>query len=225
MILDFWKRLIIDMIKSYRMKEDKETIEPNSKYLWLFDNGHGGIINGEYQTKGKRSPVWPDGEQIFEGEFNRSIVDRLCKMCDDAGIRYHNIVPEQQDTSLKERVKRANDIYKTDKSCIYVSIHANAGKGTGYEVFSSPGLTKSDGYAEVFHGEFKREFDGVRMRGVKEAKLYVLRCTQMPAILTENFFMDTYTPDFLYLYSEVGRDRIAKAHFEAIKYIEKHKIT
>ena len=207
------------------MEDVKEPIVANSKYLWLFDNGHGGIINGEYQTKGKRSPVWPDGEQLFEGEFNRAIVDRLCKMCDDEGIRYHNIVPEQQDTPLKERVKRANDIYKTDKSCIYVSIHANAGKGTGYEVFSSHGLTNSDKIAHVFHEQFRKEFDGIRMRGVKEAKYYVLRCTFMPAILTESFFMDTYTPDFLYLYSKVGRNRIAKAHFEAIKYIEKHKIT
>tara|TARA_R110000803_G_scaffold197646_3_gene261222 strand:+ start:182 stop:337 length:156 start_codon:yes stop_codon:yes gene_type:complete len=23
-----------------------------SNYLWLFDNGHGGIIDGEYQTAG-----------------------------------------------------------------------------------------------------------------------------------------------------------------------------
>ena len=37
----------------------------------LLDNGHGGIINGEYQTPGKRSPVWADGSQLFEGEFNR----------------------------------------------------------------------------------------------------------------------------------------------------------
>ena len=224
-MIAFWKGILKDIIKRYTLEEKKEPIVSDSKFLWLFDNGHGGIINGEYQTKGKRSPIWPDGEQLFEGEFNRAIVDRLCKMCDEEGIRYRNIVPEQQDTPLKERVKRANDIFKTDKSCIYVSIHANAGKGSGYEVFSSPGLTKSDGIAQVFHDEFKREFNGIRMRGVKEAKFYVLRCTNMPAILTENFFMDTYTPDFMYLYSKVGRNRIAKAHFEAIKSIERNART
>ena len=26
---------------------------PDSKYIWLFDNGHGGIIDGVYQTAGK----------------------------------------------------------------------------------------------------------------------------------------------------------------------------
>lgn len=224
-MIAFWKKIIKDIIKAYIVEEVKTPIVPHSNFLWLFDNGHGGIINGEYQTKGKRSPIWPDGEQLFEGEFNRAIVKRLVKMCEEEGIRYVNLVPEDKDIPLKERVERANKEYAKDKTCVYVSIHANAGGGSGYEVFSSPGLTKSDNIAKVFHDEFKREFDGVRMRGVKEAKFYVLRCTKMPAVLTENFFMDTYTPDFLYLYSQVGRDRIAKAHFEAIKYIEKNKIT
>lgn len=32
----------------------------------LIDNGHGRA------TAGKRSPVWPDGKQLFEYEFNRA---------------------------------------------------------------------------------------------------------------------------------------------------------
>ena len=35
----------------------------------LLDNGHG------YDTPGKRSPIWPDGSQLFEWEFNR--VDKI----------------------------------------------------------------------------------------------------------------------------------------------------
>ena len=38
---------------------------PKSNYLWILDNGHGGIIEGEYQTAGKRSPVWDDGSQLY----------------------------------------------------------------------------------------------------------------------------------------------------------------
>ena len=69
-------------------------IEPvtDSKYIWLFDNGHGGIIDGVYQTAGKRSPYWPDGEILYEGEFNRGIVNRLMKLCTDAGIECVNLV-------------------------------------------------------------------------------------------------------------------------------------
>lgn len=45
----------------------------------LLDNGHGGLINGEYQTPGKRSPIWDDGSQLFEGELNRAIVARIAE--------------------------------------------------------------------------------------------------------------------------------------------------
>jgi len=48
-----------------------------SRYTWLLDPGHGGFIDGVYQTAGKRSPMFPDGSQVFEGEFNRDIVRRI----------------------------------------------------------------------------------------------------------------------------------------------------
>ena len=37
----------------------------------ILDNGHG------QETPGKRSPVWSDGKQLFEWEFNRDIVRRI----------------------------------------------------------------------------------------------------------------------------------------------------
>ena len=36
----------------------------------LLDNGHGN------DTPGKRSPIWPDGSQLLEWQFNRDIVTR-----------------------------------------------------------------------------------------------------------------------------------------------------
>ena len=135
-----------------------------SKYLWLFDNGHGGIIDGEYQTPGKRSPKWSDGTQLFEGEFNRSIVQRLMILCDQNNIEYRDIVPEQEDISRKERIKRANDIYNDDKRCIYLSIHSNVGGGKGWEVFTSRGETRSDKIAQVFFDTVKEQFPETRMR-------------------------------------------------------------
>jgi N-acetylmuramoyl-L-alanine amidase len=39
----------------------------------ILDAGHGGIIDGVYQTHGKRSPIWEDGSQYFEGVGNRQI--------------------------------------------------------------------------------------------------------------------------------------------------------
>ena len=191
--------------------------------LWLLDNGHGGLIDGEYQTAGKRSPVWPDGSQLFEGEFNRAIVARLVELMAAAGIPYNVIAPEHEDISLVERVRRANTW--SSKDCAYLSVHANAGGGSGYEVYTSKGETKSDALASVFFSEFAREFPDIKMRSDmvdgdvdKEANFYVLRETAMSAVLTESFFMDTEA-DCRVLMCPEGRDKIALAHFNAIKRI------
>ena len=208
----------------------KQWIPSKSKYVWLFDNGHGGIIDGVYQTAGKRSPIWDDGTQLFEGEFNRAIVDRLVAYCKKNNIDYVNLVDTQVDISLSARTKKANDIYgQSDKPCIYVSVHANgfsSESANGWEVYTSPGETKSDHIASVLFEKANIEFPNHKMRKDtsdgdvdKESNFYVLIHTAMPAILSENFFM-TNENECRLLMSEEGRDRIANIHIEMINQIE-----
>ena len=206
--------------------------QTESNYLWIFDNGHGGIIDGVYQTAGKRSPVWPDGQQLFEGEFNRAIVNRLVTLCKANNIDYVNLVDTQEDVGLSERTSKANNIAKSsDKKCIYVSVHSNGysnESANGWSVYTSEGETKSDGIATILFDKSMREFKGEYMRKDtysdgdvdKEANFYVLINTSMPAILSENFFMTNSDNCHKYLLSEEGRDRIAKVHFEMIQQVE-----
>ena len=49
----------------------------------------------------------------------------------------------------------------------------------------------------------------------KESQFYILKNTLCPAVLTENFFMDT-KKDCDFLLSENGRELIADMHVEAI---------
>jgi len=173
----------------------KSSGSQESKYLWLFDNGHGGIIDGVYQTSGKRSPVWDDGSILYEGEFNRAIVNRLVKLCKENNIDYVNLVDTQEDVSLGDRVRSANSIAKSsDKKCIYVSIHANGfdkESANGWSVYTSPGKTKSDDIATILFEKSMREFKGEYMRKDttdgdpdKESNFYVLVNTSMPAMIT-----------------------------------------
>lgn len=190
----------------------------------ILDNGHGN------NTAGKRSPVWSDGKQLFEYEFNRDIVRRIAAQLNAAGIPYRILVPEETDISLGERCRRANTIYtETGGDCFLLSIHANAGGGTGWEVYTSPGETKADAIATVFAEEAQRVFvpDGWRMRfdyadgdPDKESAFYILKHTSCPAILTENFFMDT-EKDCRFIMSNDGREQIADMHVAAIKRVVK----
>lgn len=203
----------------------------NKKYVWLFDPGHGGIVDGQYMTSGKRSPLWKDGTQYFEGVGNRQIVQKLIRKCDEHNIYNFDVVASEYDIALSERVKIANQYYKTLGNCIYVSIHSNGfskESANGYSIYTSKGETKSDRIAEVFIDNMVKHFPTHKLRKDtrdgdkdKEAQFYVLRKTRCPAILIENFFMTNYRECKL-LMNEEFQNRIVDCHFKSILQIEEN---
>ena len=68
----------------------------------ILDNGHGS------NTPGKCSP----DKSLLEYKWAREIVDMLIKELKALGFNAVKLVPEDIDISLKERVRRANQIYK-----------------------------------------------------------------------------------------------------------------
>jgi N-acetylmuramoyl-L-alanine amidase len=200
-----------------------------SRYTWILDNGHGGIINGAYQTDGKESPVWKDGSQLREGESNRGIVNRLAEMLHAANIKYVKLVPQDQDIDLYQRVVRANAWVKSNPNCILISVHSNYGDGTGrakgIEVFTTKGKTRSDKVAQIIIDQYKSTGAFCRMDTTdgdddKEENFYIIDKVKCPAVLTENYFMDNEVECRDILMTGKGRDFIAKVHFDAIQRIE-----
>lgn len=191
--------------------------------LVLLDNGHGGLENGIYQTPGKRK-YWEDGV-IYEGEFNRAIVNGIIEELTRLDIRYVNIAPEYRDVRLVTRVRRANAF--AHLPCFYLSVHSNAGGGKGSEMFTYYGDSKSDAIARIFGEEFKREFPFKKLRTDfsdgdldKEAAFYVLKKTMMPALLTENFFMDNHEEFTEILNKPEGRKKIIDYHIKSILRVQ-----
>lgn len=192
----------------------------------LLDNGHG------QETPGKCSPQWADGAQLYEFEFNRDIVRRIARMLAHAGITFDIIVPELIDIPLSQRANRVNHICDVNgaANCLLLSVHANAGGGTGWEVWTSRGQTSADDYAEIFYRSAAAAFPEWKMRADttdgdhdKESDFTILKKTACPAVLTENFFMDT-EKDCRFILSEEGRARIARMHYDALlKCIEHHE--
>jgi len=198
----------------------------------LLDPGHGGIIDGVYQTKGKRSPKWPDGRQLFEGEFNRDIMNRVCDYMDMVGMKYVKIVDTEEDVPLQDRSDKINKYYREEnKDCFVCSIHANAGGGTGKEIFTSPGETNADPMAEIMILRMHEDFPELRLRSDKkdgdhdkEAKFWMVTKTAPPAFLIECAFMDTLEPDCELMMSEEGRERFAKSIFHGlVEIVENYK--
>lgn len=184
----------------------------------LLDNGHG------RNTAGKCSPIWPDGRWLEEWEFNRDMVRRIILKCYRAGIRAVKLVPETFDVALSIRCQRANQWYdQLNGNCIVVSIHANAGGGTGFEVFTSPGQTQADPIATKLIEQLQQDFPEIKMRKDvtdgdpdKEAGFYILKHTKAPAILAENLFMDNES-DCRLLMAEDFRDKLADSYVKFLK--------
>lgn len=186
----------------------------------ILDNGHG------YNTAGKRSDVY-NGRTLYEYEFARDMVTRIKKLCDAEGIKVWVLVPELYDVPLAERCMRANNLYATNKDCILVSIHANAGGGTGFEVWTSVGETKADAIAQKWCDTIKEEFPKIKLRtdrsdgdDDKESGFYILKHTKMPAILCENLFMDNKA-DLDLLWNRQFRDNLASAYVKFFKRVIK----
>lgn len=115
--------------------------------------------------------------------------------------------------SVQESLKTRCDIANQSAADLTVSIHVNAGGGTGTEVYALPG-----GRAVV---AAQRVLDrlvyacGWANRGVKtDQEFYVLVHTDMPAILTENGFIDS--SDAKKLADPNFRQIIAEAHAKGI---------
>ena len=191
----------------------------------LIDNGHG------HNTPGKRSP---DGK-FREYAYNREIAKRIVADLIDRGYDTELLVPEDNDISLEERVRRVNALCSAHgkSNVILVSVHVNAaGNGskwtnaTGWSVYTSKGQTASDKLAECLCEATIKNFPGKRIRtdysdgdSDWEANFYILRHTMCPAVLTENFFMDGL--DLEFLQSKAGKQAIVDTHVEGIiEYIE-----
>ena len=187
----------------------------------FIDNGHG------LMTAGKRSP---DG-QFREAFYNREIAKRVVSDLRDRGLDAELLVPEDDDISLAERVRRVNAacFLLGKQNVILVSIHVNAaGNGskwlnaTGWSVYTCKGQTESDKLAECLCQAAIENFPGRRIRtDISDGDMdwedgfYILRKSLCPAVLTENFFMDSKT-DLAYLQSVEGKRAIVTTHVEGI---------
>ena len=202
-----------------------------SRYTWLLDPGHGGIIDGVYQTAGKRSPIFPDGSVLYEGEFNRSVVKHLLKFCQKGNVEAIDVVDSLEDIPLRKRVAEANKLHREKGSCVYISIHAN-GFGNGKDFNNAKGICtfhhhKSSAGKMLANNLQKHlcNLTGFRDRGAVSneawANFYVLRKTNMAAVLSENGFMTNYE-DARALMDPVVQKKVALAHYNMIREVERN---
>ena len=144
----------------------------------FIDPGHGGSDSGAV------------GNGLQEKNVTLQIATRVRDMLvnEYEGVSVRMSRTGDQTVSLKQRTDNANGWGAN----FYLSIHINAGGGTGYEDYIYSGLSDSSTTAKLrntIHEEVVKLI-GLHNRGKKKANFHVLRETKMHAILTENGFID-----------------------------------
>ena len=168
----------------------------------FIDPGHGGKDPGAV------------GNGLKEKDLTLKITKKIQSLLGE----YQNISVKLSRTtdvylSLSERANLAND-WGAD---FFLSIHINAGGGTGFESYIYNGSVSSAtiAYQNVMHQEIMKAIGGVKDRGKKRANYAVLRETKMPAILTENLFIDN-SSDAAKLKSDSFLSQIAFGHVQGL---------
>jgi len=203
------------------------------RITWLLDAGHGGMIpDGEgglkYATAPAKMYTHPEGLTIYEGVFNRQVIQLVKDIMKSREMLYKDVVNSEFDITLSERVDNANDFYAGNKRCGYFSMHGNASgvNARGIEIFTSMGETMSDNYSSIIMSHIKGMFPDEKYRFDysdgdvdKESNFYVLRKTNMPAVLLEMWFFDNYN-DALKMNNPEMRLKVATAIVDAFEEIE-----
>lgn len=203
----------------------------------IIECGHGGMINGVYQDLAakrdnpdpKEFTFIPDGPTVYEGVINRQIGAKLVNKLIINNIPHKVLnVFDQQDMTLLNRVKNVNAIYRHDKTAWLLSLHSNKMKaekqgpgnnGRGCESFISLNASlNSKRYQNVLTENYKKH--GHKWRSEQERNLYILKHTNCPAVLMENYFYDN-ARDVSILLSETGQQSIVDALYDSIIAINK----
>ncbi|MBY0122136.1 N-acetylmuramoyl-L-alanine amidase [Bacillus sp. S/N-304-OC-R1] len=175
--------------------------EVNKVVKIFIDPGHGGTDPGA----------------VGNGLLEKMLTLTISKRIRDMLTRYEDVIvklsrEDDQTLSLKQRTDMAN-AWGAD---FLLSIHINATPGGyGYEDFVYPNSSGATfAYQNAIHEEVMKQVD-FRDRGKKQGNLHMLRESKMPALLTENGFIDN-AADAAKLKQDAYINKIAQGHVNGL---------
>lgn len=170
-----------------------------NKYSVVIDPGHGGPDSGA---------VGIDGLKETDVVLEVSMIVK--KLLSEKGVSVKMTRNKEVDVDLSPRVTLANK----SNSDIFVSIHANASRGkkryiNGIETFYYSGW-RGRLLAEKIQKEILKVSPGSPDRGVRKGRYFVIKKTNMPAVLAEIGFV-TGRLDARRLEKKIHRRKVAFA--------------
>ena len=166
---------------------------------------------GTYNVHAGHNSIVPGASKYLnEVAENRKVKNKVIELLKAAG---HTVYDCTDDSGKTSGANLANIVAKCNKHTVDldISIHLNAGGGTGTEVWYYSGSSTGKSKAAAVSKKVADAL-GLRDRGAKATTgLYVLKHTVAPAILVECCFVDSKTDQ-----GEWDVDKCAKAIVEAV---------
>ena len=165
----------------------------------------------KYNVHGGHNSIVPGAASILnEVTEDRKVKDKVIQLLKAAG---HTVYDCTDDAGKTVGANLANIVAKCNKHTVDldISIHLNAGGGTGTEVFYYTGSTAGKTKAAAVSQKVAAAL-GIRNRGAKSPSgLYVLKNTKATAILVECCFVDSKTDQRISTHTPLaGRDVMAE---------------
>ena len=208
-----------EIIQAYREKDfsDVKTI--------LIDAGH----NYSGKDTGAENTKYNAKEEVITFQIADKLKAELEYWGYDVIMTRKELTDSIANTSVNESLQARVDMAHEVLADLFISIHCNAGGGSGVETYCFTKTGYSGRLAELIQKSIAEGSD-LYDRGVKTANFFVIKNTLMPTILVETGFIDS-EKDIQILMSEEGQNQIAGAIASAIRefdlmdpIIEKTKI-
>lgn len=173
--------------------------------LICIDPGHGGRDPGAVSVCGKyieKDNTLQIARSIHGREIQLPGVQFMYTRLDDVRLG------DNANDDLLARAQKANEV----EADLFISIHQNADtnrQGKGVEVYHYPGSVEGERLAQAVQEQVVR-LTCLRDRGIKTANFFVLRETNMPAILVEAGFVSGHPEEAEFVSQEGTLVKIAE---------------
>ena len=190
------------------------------------------------RTPGKRSPDGTFREALYSREVAREVKAILEARGHTVFIDYEPAEPKPEWRSASPTIERNRELaYRVNyvnalcrkygaANCIYVSMHTDAARGSGWQPARGLSVRVCQGASQSSKDLARSLYEAGASRGLagnrsvpKEKywvqNLYVLRNTACPAVLTETLFQNN-REDVHLLLSEEGKQKVIDFHVEGI---------
>ncbi len=185
------------------------------------------LIDAGHNYTGRDTGAENKELELKEEEITWQIADKLRKQLERLGYKVvmtrDKITDSIANTSVVDSLSARVDLGHQVLADLFISIHCNAGGGSGTEVYCFSENGYAGRLAKIVQKNIVAKTE-LYNRGVKTANFFVIQNTLMPAVLIETGFIDNQK-DAEILSSASGQNAIAEAVADAVDEYDNMKIT